>query len=141
MSCCIETVCLDLLLFGHSVMSDSLRPHGLQHPRFPCMSFTISQSLCKLMSTESLMPPNHLIFYHPLLLPSIFPSIRVFSNESALFTSSSQSIGALTSSSVLAMNIQGRFPLGLTGLISLQPKGLSRVFSSTTVQKHQFFST
>ena len=72
-----------LLLFSHTVMSDSLRPHGLLHARLPC--FTISQSLLKLMSIELVMPSNHLILCSPLLLPpSIFPSIRVFLNESAL---------------------------------------------------------
>ena len=81
----------------------------------------------------------HLILCCPLLLlSSIFPSIRVFS-VSQLFTSGDQSIGASTSVSVLPMNIQGWFPLGLTSLISLLPKGLSRVFSSTTIWKHQFF--
>ena len=101
--------------------------------------FTISQSLLRLMFLESVMPSNHLILCHPLLLlPSIFPSIRVFSNELAL-ASGGQSIGTSASSSVLPMNIQGWFPLGLTGLISLQFKGLSRVFSNITVQKHQFF--
>ena len=70
-----------------------------------------------------------------LLLPSIFPSIRVFSNESAL---GGQSIGASSSASVLPMNTQGWFPLGLTGFISLQSKGLSRVFSNTTAQKASF---
>ena len=76
---------------------------------------------------------------HPLLLPpSIFPSIRVFSNKS-VFASGSQSIGVSASASILPMNIQDWFPLGLTGLISVQSKGLSRVFSNTTVQKHQFF--
>ena len=74
-----------------------------------------------------------------LLLPSIFPSIRVFSKESA-FHIRWPRIGASTSASVLPMNIQDWFHLGLTGLISLQSKGLSRVFSNTTVQKHQFFS-
>ena len=69
-----------LLLFSYSVVSDSLQPHGLQHARPPN-----SQSLLKLMSIESVMPSNHLIFCHPLLLlPSTFPSIRVFSNESVL---------------------------------------------------------
>ena len=81
---------------------------------------------------------------HPLLPPSpvasIFPSIRVFS-MSWLFASGSQRIGASTSASVLSMNIQGWFPLGLIGLNSLQSKGLSRVFSTTTVRKHQFFGT
>ena len=75
-----------------------------------------------------------------LLLPSIFPSIRVFSNESAL-PISGQSIGVSASTSVLPMNIQDWSPLGWTGWISLQSKGLSRVFFNTTVQKHQFFGT
>ena len=84
------------------------------------------------MSIKSLMPSNHLILCRPLLLlPSVFPSIRVFSNEK----SGGQSIGL----SALPMTIQDWFPLGLTGLISLQSKGLSRVFSNTTGQKHQFF--
>ena len=70
--------------FSHSVMSDSLRPHGLHHARPPCPSPTNSRSLLKLMSIESVMPSSHLILCHPLLLPpSTFPSIRVFSNESA----------------------------------------------------------
>ena len=103
------------------------------------LSITNSQSLLKLMSIESgVIPSNHLILCCPLLfLPSTFPSIRVFSNE--LFASGGQSIGVLASSSVLPMNIQDRSPLGWTGWISLQSKGLSRVFSNTTVQKHQFF--
>ena len=85
------------------------------------------------------MPSNHLIFCRPLLLqPSIFPSIRVFSNESVLCIKW-PSIGISASASVLPMNIQDWSPLGLTGLISLQSKGLSRVFSNTTVQTHQFF--
>ena len=101
------------------------------------LSFTISWSLLKLMSIESMMPSKHLILWCPLLLlPSIFPSIRVFSMS--LFTSSGQSIGASAPASVLPVNNQGWFPLGLTGLI-LQSKGLSRVFSNTTVRKHQFF--
>ena len=99
------------------------------------LSFTISQSLLKFMSIELVMPSNHLILYHPLiLLPSIFPCIRVFSNEKS-------SIGTLSSASVLPMNIQDWFPLQLTGWIFLQSKGLSGVFSNTTVQKHQFFGT
>ena len=102
------------------------------------LSFTISRSLLKLISIQAVMPSNHLILCCPiLLLPSIFPSIRVFSNEFQLFTSGGQSTG--TSASVLLVNIQDLFPLELTGLISLQSKGLSRVFN-TTVQKHLFFS-
>ena len=69
--------------FSRSVLSDSLRPYGLQHIRPPCPSQT--PSLLKLMSFELVMSANHLIFHHPLLLPSIFPSIRVISNESALY--------------------------------------------------------
>ena len=101
------------------------------------LSTTNSQSLLKLMSI--VMPSNHLILCHPLLLPpSIIPSIGVFSNELVLCISG-QSIGVSTSTSVLPMNTQDWPPLGWTGWISLQFKGLSRVFSSTTVQKHQFF--
>ena len=100
------------------------------------LSITSSWSLLKLMSIESVMPSSHLILCRPLLLlPSTFPSIRVFSNE--FFTSGSQSIGA--SASVLPMNIQDWFHLGWTGWISLLSKGLSRVFSNSTVQKHNFF--
>ena len=98
-------------------------------------SFAISQSLLRFMSTEFMMPSNHLILGHPLfLLPSIFASIKVFSKESG------QNIGVSALASVLPMNIQDWFPLGWTGWISLQSKGLSRVFSNTAVQKHQFFS-
>ena len=104
------------------------------------LSITNSWSLLKLMSIESVMPPNHLILCRLLLPPSIFPSIRVFSNESVLRISG-QSIGVSASASVLPMNIHDLSLLGWTGWISSQCKGLSRVFSNTTVQKHQFFST
>ena len=104
------------------------------------LSITNSQSLLTLMSIESVMPSNHLILCRPLLLlPSIFPSIRVFSNESALhirwqkYWSFSFNISA-------SNEYAGLISLGFTGWISLQSKGLSRVFSNTTVQKHQFFS-
>ena len=104
------------------------------------LSLTISWSLLKFMSIKLVVPPNHLILCHPLpLLPSIFPIIRVFFNESDL-SIRWQSIGASASVSVLLMNIWGWFPLELTGLSSLLPKGLSRVFSSTTFRRHQFFS-
>ena len=94
------------------------------------LSFTISQSLLKLMSTESVMPSNHLILcYSLLLLPSIFPSIRVFCRESALRIRWPK-YGTSTAAEVLPVSIQVWFPSGLTGLISLQTKGLSRVFSS-----------
>ena len=102
------------------------------------LSITSSQSLRKLMSIESVMPSNHFILCCFLLLPpSIFPSIRVFSSESVLPVS----IGVSALASVLPMNTQDWFPLGWTAWISLQSKGLSRVFSNTTVQKHQFFGT
>ena len=105
------------------------------------LSFTISRSLLKLMSIESVMPSNHLILCRPLLLlPSIFPIIRVFSSESALRIRWSKD-WSFSFSMVLPMNIQDWFPLGLIGLISLQSKGLSRVFYNTTVQKHHFFGT
>ena len=103
------------------------------------LSITNTWSLHKLMSIELVMPSNHLILCHPLLLlPSIFSSIRVFP-ISQFFTSGGQSIGVSASASVLPMNNQDWSPLGWTGWISLQSKGLSRVFSNTTVQKHQFF--
>ena len=98
------------------------------------LSTANSQSLLKLMSIESVMPSNHLILCHLLLfLPSIFASTRVFNNESD-FHIRWPSIGA--SGSVFPMNTQGQFPLGLTDLIFLLSKGLSRVFCNTTVQKH-----
>ena len=103
------------------------------------LSITNSRSLLKLMSIESMITSNHLILSCPLLLlPSIFPGIRVFSNESVLHING-QSIEVSASASVLPLNIQDWLPLGLTSWISLQSKGLSRVFSNTTVQKHQFF--
>ena len=96
-------ICLSIyVVFSRSVTSSSATPWTAAHQA--SLSFTISQSLLQLMSIESVMPSNHLILYHPLLLPpSIFPSIRMLSNES-LFTSGSQSIGA--SASVLSRNIQ-----------------------------------
>ena len=103
------------------------------------LALTISWSLPKFMSIESAMASNHLILCHPLLLlPSVFPSIRICP-VIWLFASSGQIIRASASGSVLSMSIQSSFPLKLTGLF-LQCKGLSRVFSSTTVQKHHFFS-
>ena len=104
------------------------------------LSFTISQGLLRFLSIELVMLSNHLILCHPLLLlPSIFPSIRGKTFPmSLLFTSGGQSFGALASAS--SMGIQGWFPLGWTSWISLQSKGLARVFSNTTIRKHQFFS-
>ena len=104
------------------------------------LSFTISQNLLKLMSVELVMPSNILssIVPFPCHLQS-FPASGSFS-VNQLFSSGGQSIGVSALASVLPMNIQDWFPLGLIGLISLHSKGLSRVFSSTTVEKHQLFS-
>ena len=123
-------------------MSDSLRHHGLPHARLPCPSPTprIAQIHVQIAQIQSVIPSNHLILYYPLLfLPSIFSSIRVFSNESVLpircpkYWSFSFSISS-------SKEYSGLISLGWTGWISLQSKGLSKVFSNTTVQKHQFFS-
>ena len=124
------------MLFGRSVMSNSLLPHGLQHTRLPCPSPSprAYSNSCPLSQ-----------WYYPTISSSVirflsrlqsFPASGSFP-MSQLFVSGGQSIGA--SVSVLPMNIQGWFPLGLTGWISLQSKGLSRVFSNTTIPKHQFF--
>ena len=121
--------------FSHSVMSNSLWPHRLQHHQ-ASLSFTVSWSLLKLMSIEPVMPSNHLI-----LSCSLLRFAFNLSQHQGLFqwVDSShqvcQSTGASASSSVLPMNIQGWFPLGLTGLIFLLSKGLSRVFSSTAIQR------
>ena len=124
--------------FSRSVMSDSFAtPWTAAHQA--SLSITNSWSPPKTMSIVSMMPSNRLILCHPLLLPlSIFPGIKVFP-MSHFFTSGGQSIGLSASASILPMNIQDWFPLTLTSLFSLQSKGLSRVFSNTTVQKHQFF--
>ena len=123
-----------LWLFSHQVMSDSSRPHGLQHARLPGPS--PSRRVC-----PSSCPSSQ--WCHPTISPSVtifyfccqsFPASGSFP-MSWLFTSGGQSIGASAS----ALNIQGWFPLGLTGLISFQPKGLSGVFPSTTIRQHQFF--
>ena len=101
------------------------------------LSFTISRSLLKLMSIELVMPSNHLILCHPLLLlPSVFCSIRVFSNESVLCMRWPK-CWRFSFSNSPSNEYLGLLPLGLTDLISLQSEGLSRVFSNTTVQKDQ----
>ena len=121
--------------FSRSVLSESLRPHESQQDQ-ASLSITNSRSLPKLMSIKLVMPSSHLILCHPLLLlPPIPPSIRVFSSESALRMRCPK-YWSSASASILPMNTQWS-PLGWTGWISLQPKGLSRVFSNTTVQKHQ----
>ena len=109
-----------LLLFTHSVILDSATPRTAA--RQASLSFTISRSLLKLMSIESVMPSNYPVLCHPLLLlPPVFPSIRVFSNESGLCIRW-PSIGVSASASVFPRNTQDWFPLELTGLISLQPE-------------------
>ena len=123
--------------FSHSVMSDSLRPHGVQHTRLPCPSPTpgaysnscSSRRWCHPTISLSVVPFSSHIQYFPA--SGSFPMRR-------LFTSGGQSIGASASASVLPMSIQDWFPLGLTGLISLQSQRLSRVLSNTIAQKHQF---
>ena len=114
-----------------SVMSDSLWPHGLQHARLPCPSPTAGA-----YSVESVMPSSVILFS---CLQS-FPASGSFP-LSQFFPSDGQSIGVSASASVLPMNTQDWPPSGWTGWISLQSKGLSRVFSKTTVQNHQLFST
>ena len=123
--------------FSHSVMSNSLQPNGLQYAVLPVGRN--SQGLLKLMSIKLTMPCNHLILYHPLLLlPSVFLSIRVFSNESVLcirwpkYWSFSFSISPSKETS-------GLISFRIDWLDLLESKGLSRVFSNNTVQKHQFF--
>ena len=125
--------------FSRSVMSDSLRPHGLQHARPPCPS-----------PTPGVYPNSCPV--HQWCHPTISSSVVLFSScprsflasgsfqMSQLFTSSGQSIGVSALVSVLPTNTQDWSPLGWTSWISLQSKGLSRVFYNTTIQKHQFFA-
>ena len=134
----------NLFLFSLSVMFNSLWPHGLEHARLPC-PFPSPKVLLKLTFIELVMPSNHLILCCSLLLlPSIFPSIRIFFfffyNELAVHISWPKNIRVSASASVLPMNNQGWFRLGLTIFISLLFKGLSKVFSRITFWKHQFFS-
>ena len=126
------------LQFSRSIASNSLRPHELQHTR-PPLSITNSWSLPKPTSIESVMPSHHLILCHSLSsCPQSLPASGSFP-MSQLFTWGDQSIGVSASASVLPVNTQDWSPLGWTGWIFLQSKRLSRVFSNTTVQKHQFF--
>ena len=123
--------------FSRSVVSDSLQPHESAHQA--SLSITNSQSSLKLMSIESVMPSSHLILCHPLSsCPQSLPESESFP-MSQFFAWGGQSIGVSALASVLPMNTQDWSPLGWTSWISLQSKGLSRVFSSTTVQKHRFF--
>ena len=126
----------DLLLFSHSVMSDSLRPHGLQHARLPCPSQSSRAYLNSCLLSWWCYPniSSSVVPFSSYL--ESFPASGSFL-MSQFFMSGGQSIGVSASASVLPKSIQDWFPLGLTGLKSLQSKGLSRVFSNTTVQKHQ----
>ena len=122
-------------MFSCSVMSNSLWPHGLQHTRLPCL-------LSSPRACSSSCPLGR--WYHPTISSSVIPFFCLQSFPasgsfpvSQFFTSGGRSIGVSASASIL----KDRFPSGWTGLISLQSKGLSGVFSNTTVQKHQFFGT
>ena len=125
--------------FSHSVVSDSLQPRGLQHTRFPCPSATPGaySNSCPLSRQCHPTISSSVIPFSSCL--QSFPASESF-QMSQLFTSGDQSIGASASASVPPVNIQDWFPLGLTGLICLQSKGLLSI-SRTPVQKHQFFST
>ena len=122
--------------FSHSVVSNSLRPHAPQHARPHCLSPT--PGIHPTPWPLSLWCHPTISFCHPLLLPSLFPSIRVFSNESVLRIRWPK-YWSFTVNISPSNEHQDWSPLGWTDWISLQSKGLSRVFSNTTVQKHQFF--
>ena len=138
MNSCVSLLSLNVQ-FTCSVVSDSLWPHGLQRTRLPCPSPTPeacsnscpSSQWCHTTISSSVVPFSSCL--------QSFPAWGSFP-VNQFFASGDQSIGASASASVLTMNIQDWFPLGLTSLIILLSKGLSRVFSSTTVQRHQFFS-
>ena len=121
-------------------MTNSLRPHRLQHTRLPSPSLSprVCSNLCPLSQWCHPSISSSVLLFSSC--PQSFPASGSFP-ISWLFASGGQSIRASASASVLPMNIQDWFPLGWTGWISLQSKGLSRMFSSTTVQKHQFFDT
>ena len=125
--------------FSLSVVSDSLQPHGLQHTTSPCPSPTprVYSNLCPLSRWCHPTISSFVVPFSSCL--QFFPASGSF-QMSQFFASGGQSIGVSASASVLPMNIQELFPLGWTGWISLQSKGLSGVFSNTTVQKHHFLS-
>ena len=136
----VSHICTDFSQFSYSVMSNSLRPHGLQHARLPCSSST--PRACSNSCPSSW-------WCHPTISFLVIPFFSCFQSfpasgsfpMSQFFSSGGQSIRVSASTSVLPMNIQDWFPLGWIGWIFLQSKGLSRVFSNTIVQKHQFFGT
>ena len=124
--------------FSHWVMSNSLWPHGLQNARPPCPSPTPRVYSNSCPSSQWCHPAISSFVITFSSCPQSFPASGSF-QMSQLFASGGQSTGVSASASVLPMNIQDWFPLGWIGWISLQSKGLSRVFSNPTVQKHQFF--
>ena len=132
--------CICSVQFSHSAVSNFLWPHGLQHARPPCLSPTpgVHLNSCPLRQWyHSTISSSVIIFSSHL---QSYPASGSF-QISQLFSSGGQSIGVSASISFLPINIQDWLPLGWTDWISLQSKGLSRVFSNTTVQKHQFFGT
>ena len=140
MSHCLEQMNIVSVQFSQSVVSNSLRPHGLQHARVPCPSPTPGVYSNSFPSS---------LWCHPSISSSVVPFSSCLQSfpasgsfpMSQFFTSGHQTIGVSASALVLPMNIQDWFPLGWTGWISLLSKGFSRVFSNTTVQKHELFST
>ena len=135
----LKKISMSPVQFSLSVVSNSLRPHGLQYTRLPCPSPTSGAYSNSCPSSRSC---------HPTISSSVIPfssCLQSFPESGSIqmsqFSSGGQSIGVSTSASVLPLNIHDSFPLGLTGWIALLSKGLSRIFSNTTVQKHQFFST
>ena len=129
------------MLFSHSVLSNSLWPCGCSTPGFP-----VHHQLPELVQTHVHRVGDTIQPSHPLSSTSL-PAFNLSQHQglyqwvSSLYQTAKESVGVSVSASVLPMNIQDWFPLGLTGLISLLSKGLSRVFSNTTVQKHQFFGS
>jgi len=135
----IKLVWLESSSVQSSLSCPTLWPHGLQHARIPCLSPTpgaYSNSCPSSWWCHPIVPSSVITLSSHLQSCSASGSFPM----SQFFTSGGQSIGVSASASVLPMNIQNWFPLGWTGWISLQSKGLSKVFSSTTIQKHQFFS-
>ena len=137
--CCSTNCSFGRITLGtvvSSVVSDSLRPHRLQHAGF--LSITNSGNLLKLMSIELVMPSNHLILCHPLLLPSIFPSIRVFSNESVLRIRCPE-YWSFSISVIPSNEYSGLISFRIDWFDLLAVQGTLKSLLCTTIQKHQFF--
>ena len=134
----IDRAVFSSVQFSRSVVSDSLRPYGVPHARPPCPSPTpkVYSNSCPLSQWSHPTSSSSVVTFSACL--QSFPASGSF-QMSQLFASGGQSIGVSALASVLPMNIQDWFPLGWTGWISLQSKGLSRIFSNITVQMHQFF--